>query len=181
MKKIALAVSLSALAPIAALADPPFFPNPYVLSTGQPSNQWSITAFDDTAPSHTEFATQSICFNPPVPFGTNTMGTWYSLSFPDWNGLWYQEGDLVIMTGDYAADVGHDEIHFDLTAVERPTFSTGQWTEWREDGSFGLHVGKMNARLERRDRCPVVDKPPQVGIEADAGDPMTTRMEPVEK
>jgi hypothetical protein len=173
MKKVALAaVSLSLLSPIAVLSDPPFFPNPHTLSTGRMVNQWFITAFDDTTPSHTELATQIICFNPPSNFGTNTMGTWYSISFPDWNGLWFQEGDLVIMTGDYTRDTGHDEIHFDLAAAERPTVSTGQWTEWREDGAFGVLIGKANARLERRGRCRVEDRPPQAGIQEDFGNPM---------
>jgi len=38
--------------------------------------------------------------------GTSIQGVWYSTSYPDWNGRYYQEGDEVKMTGDFAKDTG---------------------------------------------------------------------------
>jgi len=82
-------------------------PKPNVYDGG---NRWKITAFDDSFPEHPEWATQEICFLPYIADATGIQGMWYSLTFPDWNGRYRQEGDEVKMTGDYAKGVGHDHI-----------------------------------------------------------------------
>ncbi|MDJ0825006.1 MAG: hypothetical protein QNJ16_05825 [Rhodobacter sp.] len=131
-------------------------PKPNVFDGG---NRWEITYFNDPASDHTQWATQIICFMPYAPLGTGITGAWYSLSFPDWNGRYYQEGDEVKMTGDYARDVGHDHMTLYHTTFDNPDERRGgmafkDWTEWREDGSFGRIIGWGNARLVRVGRCP---------------------------
>ena len=130
-------------------------PKPNVYDGG---NRWLITGFIDQTPDHQEVATQVICFGPYVNYGTGITGVWYSLSFPDWNGIYYQEGDEVKMTGDYAKDVGHDHMTLFHTTYDHPQKPRGMafkdWTEWREDGAFGRIIGFANARMTRSGRCP---------------------------
>jgi hypothetical protein len=143
---------VSGLVVLPALATPP---QPNVFDGG---NRWDITAFDDSSPSHTQLATQGVCFLPYVPTGTGVSGKWYSVTFPNWHGLYYQEGDRVTMTGDYAQNVGHDGIEFDIAGVSPTSLSTGHWKEWRENAGYGFIIGWANARLVRvaRTRCPFV-------------------------
>jgi len=129
-------------------------PKPNVFDGG---NRWQITGFIDQTPGHDEVATQDICFLPFIGVEQSIQGVWYSLSFPDWNGRYYQEGDEVKMTGDYAKDVGHDHMTLLHTTYDHPQKPMGMafkdWTEWREDGAFGLIIGFANARMTRYGRC----------------------------
>ena len=137
-------------------------PKPNVYDGG---NQWKITAFFDQTANHQEAATQVICFLPYTVVGTSIQGMWYSLSFPDWNGRYYQEGDEVKMTGDYANDVGHDHMTLFHTTWDHPEKAMGMafkdWTEWREDGKFGRIIGFGNVRMVRDGHC----LPPQIALE----------------
>lgn len=125
-------------------------PRPNVFDGG---NLWQITAFDDSSPEHTEWATQEICFLPYIADATGIHGMWYSLSFPDWNGRYRQEGDEVKMTGDYAKDIGHDHMTLYHTTWDSRKRTRGMafkdWTEWREDGASGRIIGWCNARMTR--------------------------------
>jgi hypothetical protein len=125
-------------------------PSPNVYDSG---NRWLITAFDDASPVHTEWATQGICFLPYATAGTQIRGIWYSDTFPDWNGRYTQEGDHVEMHGDYAQNVGHDGISFELVTDSTADEGSGQWTEWREDASYGRTIGFLNTKLRRVGRC----------------------------
>jgi hypothetical protein len=58
------------------------------------------------------------------------------------------------MHGDYASDVGHDGIEVELFAGPPSRHEgAGQWTEWREYGSYGLTIGFTNARMVRAGSC----------------------------
>lgn len=116
-------------------------------------NLWSITAYDDSSVAHTQWATQGICFLPPVAVGTHMRGNWYSTTFPDWNGVYSQEGDQVFMHGDYAKDVGHDGIKFEVVTNSPRNIAAGHWFEWRENGAFGNTIGFTNTKLERIGYC----------------------------
>lgn len=116
-------------------------------------NLWSITAYDDSSPGHTQWATQGICFLAPVAVGTHMRGNWYSTTFPDWNGVYSQEGDQVFMHGDYAKDVGHDGIKFEVVTNSPRNVAAGHWFEWRENGAFGNTIGFTNTKLERIGYC----------------------------
>ncbi len=129
-------------------------PKPNVFDGG---NKWHITYYNDPTTNHAQWATQEICFLPYSIVGTSIQGVWYSTSFPDWNGRYYQEGDEVKMTGDYAHDVGHDHMTLLHTTYDVPGAVRGMafkdWTEWREDGAFGRIIGWGNAKLERVGKC----------------------------
>jgi hypothetical protein len=120
-------------------------------------NMWTITFFNDAHPQHQQWATQILCFNPHAPFGTGIVGTWVALTFPGWKGRYYQEGDRLTMTGDYAQDVGHDGIEAEHTTYDRlPPYrglATGHWKEWRENGGFGFIIGWGNTQLMRVGKC----------------------------
>ena len=120
---------------------------------------WSITAYDDSDPAHTQWATQNICFFATGTVGTHTAGIWYSTTFFDWNGTWRQEGDQVFMTGDYAGDlfgnaVGHDGIDWEIVTADKANEGYGHWKEWRENGRFGNVIGYANTKLKRIGACP---------------------------
>lgn len=129
-------------------------PEPNVFDGG---NEWRITFYNDSTTNHDEWATQGICFLPYVTVGTSIQGVWYSTTYPDWNGRYYQEGDELKMTGDYAKDVGHDHMTLVHTTYDVPGQVRGMafkdWTEWREDGKFGNIIGWGNARLVRAGKC----------------------------
>ena len=134
-------------------ADAAAQPKPNVFDNG---NRWLITGYFDCDPVHSQAATQGICFLPYQRCETcGITGAWYSDTFPDWNGRYMQEGDRVLMHGDYAANVGHDGMVIDLFAGTSPADEgAGQWTEWREvPGTFGTTIGFGNTRLRRVGRC----------------------------
>lgn len=151
MKK-ALAIACGSIAlSSAAFAQPPL---PNVFDGG---NLWAITYYNDPTSNHQQWATQHICFMPYSAVGTSIQGTWYSTTFPDWNGRYYQEGDEVKMTGDYAGDVGHDHMTVFHTTYDVPgqikAMAFKDWTEWREDGRYGRIIGWGNTKLERIGKC----------------------------
>ncbi len=134
-----------------ASAQPPL---PNVFDGG---NLWNITFYNDPTTNHQQWATQKICFLPYRVVGTSIQGVWYSLSFRDWNGRYYQEGDELKMTGDYAQDVGHDHMTLFHTTYDVPgrvnALAFKDWTEWREDRRYGRIIGWGNAKLERTGWC----------------------------
>lgn len=52
-------------------------------SAASPVGQWNVTFYLE--PGLTTGATQGICYL--------ANGTWYSTTFPDWDGDWFQKGD----------------------------------------------------------------------------------------
>ena len=135
------------LAPNVALAQ-----QPDLVSAG---NRWTITAFNDESPFHDQWATQGLCFRSIGFFGTHQRYEWWSDTFPDWNGIASQEGNEVVLHGDYAGDVGHDAVFFNVVSATPRSVGAGKWVEWREDGSFGRTIGFANALLTRVGRCQI--------------------------
>ena len=129
-------------------------PLPNVFDEG---NLWRITFYNDPSASHQQWGSQLICFMPYTALGNGIQGVWYSTTFPDWNGRYYQEGDEVKMTGDYAKDVGHDHMTLLHTTYDIPgkinALAFKDWTEWREDGHYGQTIGWGNTKLERIGKC----------------------------
>ena len=118
-------------------------------------NRWTITAFNDESPNHDQWATQGICFRSIGLFGTHQRYEWWSDTFPDWNGIASQEGNEVVMHGDYAGDVGHDSMMWNVVSATPRNLGAGHWVEWREDGKFGRTIGFANAVLTRVGKCQV--------------------------
>lgn len=125
---------------------------PDLVSAG---NRWTITAYNDESPNHDQWATQGICFRSIGMFGTHQRYEWWSDTFPDWNGIASQEGNEVVMHGDYAGDVGHDSMMWNVVSATPRNLGAGHWVEWREDGKFGRTIGFANAVLTRVGKCQV--------------------------
>jgi hypothetical protein len=128
-------------------------PKPNVFDGG---NRWLITAFDDSSTVHQQWATQGICFLPYAVSGTHIRGVWYSDTFPNWNGRYSQEGDNLLMHGNWANFQGSDGMVIDLFAgTSSKDVGGGQWTEWWNFGAFGSTVVFANTRLSRVGKCPL--------------------------
>lgn len=128
-------------------------PQPNVFNGG---NRWLITGYFDNSPVHQQAATQCICYLPYAQNGTHVSGAWYSCSFPGWRGRYSQEGDLLLMHGNWANFGGSDGMVIDLFAGTSPNNEgAGQWTEWWNSGTYGTTVGWANARLRRAGTCPL--------------------------
>jgi hypothetical protein len=142
-------------------------PKPNVYNGG---NRWLITAYDDSSSVHQQWATQGICFLPYVVTGTHIRGIWYSDTYPGWSGRYSQEGDRVLMHGNWGNDVGSDGMFIELTEGTSPKdVGGGQWTEWFNAGTYGTTVVFANTRLARVGSCPVphnVDTMTQAELEA---------------
>jgi hypothetical protein len=141
----AVLFAIATLTPGVALAQ-----QPDLVSAG---NRWTITAFNDESPVHDQWATQGLCFRSIGFFGTHQRYEWWSDTFPDWNGIASQEGNEVVLHGDYANDVGHDAVKFNVVSSTPRNVGAGHWVEWREDGKFGRTIGFANALLTRVGRC----------------------------
>jgi hypothetical protein len=119
-------------------------------------NLWYITAYDDTSSVHSQWATQGICFIPYSQKGTHIQGLWYSTTFPNWRGRYSQEGDRLLMHGEYAENVGNDAMVIELFAGTTPRDEgAGQWLEWRDTGPHGRTIVFGNCRLRRVGKCPL--------------------------
>ena len=128
-------------------------PKPNVFDGG---NRWLITAFDDSSTVHQQWATQGICFLPYAVAGTHVRGVWYSDTFPNWNGRYSQEGDNLLMHGNWANFRGSDAMVIDLFAgTSTKDVGGGQWTEWWNFGANGTTVVFANTRLSRVGKCPL--------------------------
>ena len=121
-------------------------PQPNVYDGG---NAWAITGYYDESAVHIQAATQLICFSPYAVVGTQIRGSWYSLSFPDWNGNYAQEGDQLFIHGDFGGNSGHDGMIFDITTDSEKNVAFGHWKEWLEDPNFGITIAFGNATLTR--------------------------------
>ena len=153
-QRIAASAFLLLLTGASANAQPAGGPSPELTKGG---SLWSITAYDDASPSHTQMATQNICFEFIGAVGTHYRYRWRSTTFPDWNGIASQEGDQVFMHGDYARDAGHDGIKW---TIDTARSGSGHWTEWREDGGNGNTIVFANATLQRIGTCQVTTPVP---------------------
>jgi len=132
-------------------------PRPNVYNGG---NRWLITAYDDASTVHAQMATQGLCFLPYVVVGTHIRGIWYSDTFGGWSGRYSQEGDRVLMHGNWGNFIGSDGMVIELTEGTSPKdVGGGQWTEWFNFGAHGSTVVFANARLARIGSCPIIANP----------------------
>ena len=139
---------------------------PDLVSAG---NRWTITAYNDESPVHDQWATQGLCFRSLGMFGTHQRYEWWSDTFPDWNGIASQEGNEVVLHGDYADDVGHDSVMWNVVTSTPRNVGAGHWVEWREDGKLGRTIGFANALLQRVGRCEIsADQARQLPLPVDA-------------
>ncbi|MEJ2619931.1 MAG: hypothetical protein P8163_06610 [Candidatus Thiodiazotropha sp.] len=154
-KKLCLTITtLGLAASTSLLAQPPHEPD-----LTRDGNRWTITAYDDSSPVHTEWATQGICFYPDGVVGSHQRYIWISDTYPDWNGRASQEGDQVFMYGDFRwpygqnKDGGHDGMEWEIATESPVSGGTGHWKEWIEDGRAGNTIGFANAKLRRVGKC----------------------------
>ena len=128
-------------------------PRPNVFQGG---NRWRITGYLDESPVHQQVGSQDICFLPFAIVGTHIRGVWFSPTFPGWTGRYSQEGDRVLMYGNWGNFIGSDGIFIELTEGTSPRdVGGGQWTEWFNFGAHGSTVVFANTRLARVGRCRV--------------------------
>lgn len=162
----ALAGSTALLTAMTATAAAPFSPD---LTVG--GNRWTITFYNDASPNHDQWATQGICFYKTGVVGTQQRYVWLSDTYPDWNGVAEQEGDQVIMHGDFrwpfgqTKDGGHDGMQWEIVTMNKATEGAGHWHEWIENGGFGLNVGFGNTKFVRVGSCPRLTTTTTNGIE----------------
>jgi hypothetical protein len=121
------------------------------------ANRWEVTCYNDPSAGHAQQATQGICFFPYAVAGQGIAGLWYSDTFPDWNGRYYQEGDQVRMHGDYDRNDGHDGFEWDIVSARS---GAGHWTEWRESPDPGRTITFCNAQWTRVGDCRNTPPPP---------------------
>ena len=145
-----------------SFAQPQHFPA--VDNLGGVATLWRITFYDDTALAHTQWATQDVCFVQGPVQGSNTTGLWYSTTYNRWLGRYRQEGDQVVMTGDFWKGPGNDAMNWEITVTDKEGF--GHWEEWIEDGAYGNWLAKGNTKIVKVGRCqwqpPVVASLPEL-------------------
>lgn len=144
---VALVISLS-------MADTGFAQAP-----NNPVGLWSLTFYNDNTPALTPMATQNICFV--------AGGTWYSTTFPAWNGRWFQKGnnaagngDRVRVLGNWASGFGNDSADLNFIHVR---LMTGSWNEWID--GFGFFVWTQVTLTRIGNLCP-----PPLGPEVDSNE-----------
>jgi hypothetical protein len=132
----------------AVLAVPPHQPN---LTDG--GSLWLMNAYDDTHPAHRQIFREEICFRLIGNVGTHTRYAWQSLTYPAFKGIATQEGDHVMMHGDFSSQgngIYHDAWVFDLVTESNKDLGAGHWTMWKEDGNFGSTLYSANVTLARQ-------------------------------
>jgi len=154
--KFASSVALTSLAlssSFQAIAAPPHLPD-----LVQSGNRWTITFYNDSATTHTQWATQGLCFYYAGTTGTHQRYIWVSDTYPDWNGRATQEGDQIFMHGDFQwpsgkRDGGHDGMEWEIVTMSKKNEGAGHWKEWVEDGRYGRTIGFGNAKFQRVGSC----------------------------
>ena len=149
IKQLLATLALAGATVGVAQATPQHFPA--VDPVAVPGTLYSITFYDDTASTHTQWATQNVCFVQGPVQGSNTTGLWYSTTYNRWIGLWRQEGDQIFMIGDFWKGQGKDSMQWELVTTKDEGF--GHWNEWVEDGMYGNWVAKGNTRLAKIGTC----------------------------
>ena len=134
------------------LAASPHLPN---LSDG--GNEWTITYYNDTSPTHTLQATQTLCFYPAGVVGTHTQYYWVPTTYPDWNGYASQQCDQVLCAA-YSAAIWWQRCRPRWYATEVVTNSpknlaTGHCNKWLEDGRMGDPIAFGKAVFQRIGKC----------------------------
>jgi hypothetical protein len=133
-------------------------PRPNVVDGG---NRWLINSYPDCDVTHPLWAEQGICFLPYKACGAcGITGFWYSDTYPNWRGGYMQEGDRLLMHGNWhwlnKPFAGSDGMVIDLFAGTSPKDEgAGQWTEWLNAGAYGTPEYYFNTRLRRVGKCEI--------------------------
>ncbi len=148
LKPSIIAACVAALLPLSTQAATPHLPD--LVSDG---NRWLITYYDDGSTTHNQWATQGLCFIQVGTYGTHTRYVWYSDTYPDWNGRATQEGDKIVMHGDFWQNAGHDGMEWEIVTSSPKNIGAGHWSEWLENSTYGITAGFGNAKLQRVGKC----------------------------
>lgn len=167
--------SIAALGPIVKVG-PKAGPN---LVKG--GNRWVATAYDDASTTHKQlqfggqFSTAVYCFSFENNVGTHDRYTYYSETFDTLEGRATQEGDHVVMHGDFGIDiagttfnnVGHEAIVWDLVTQSYKDQGFGDYTSWFETDhpGYGKTLAFANIRMVRSGYCKAVEKDDAIGAE----------------
>ncbi len=115
-----------------------------------PLGHWEIRAFNDDSPNLSPLATQRICIL--------ANHTWYSTTFPNWHGRWFQKGtnaagsgDRFRLLGNYAKGAGNDSAELDFV---NSRVMTGPWTEWRDVDSSAYRAWARVSLTRISRKCP---------------------------
>lgn len=155
VKNILMSVILLSVS-ATAMAYPKHDPNVY-----DGGNLWTITFYNDNSVNHDQWATQRICFLPytsPAANQTHIAGRWYSTTYPNWNGVYQQEGDSVKMLGNFWKGDGNDTITVDIVSDgpvvnnkdARDNLAAGHWHEWTDNYVYRFFG---NTLLQRVGKC----------------------------
>lgn len=100
----------------------------FAQAANNPVGLWRFQAFDDNTPALAALGTQDICFL--------ANGTWFSTTFPNFNGHWFQKGnnaagngDRVRLLGNWADGTGNGSAEIDFVHLN---LMTGAWNEWTD-------------------------------------------------
>lgn len=141
-------------------------PKPNLIDFG---NRWEITAYNDASWNHTQTTMHELCFFATGVDGTQVIGVWYATTHPNWRGRWAQEGDRVLMHGEFGDRHGHDATVIELFAGDAPVAEgAGQWTLWKEATPIDNTVLFANTRIRRVGFCsppPNITDPTKVSAE----------------
>ena len=149
MKTKLLAAALGTLLSGLTWAAPPHLPA--VDPVGGNATLWSITFFDDTSNTHTQWATQNICMLQGPTMGTHSQGLWYSTTYNRWIGRYTEEGNQVHMIGDFWTGAGKDAMTWSKVTSKMEGY--GHWQEWVEDGAYGNWFARGNTKLVKLGEC----------------------------
>lgn len=124
-------------------------PGEALAQTGNtPVGLWAITFFRDASPNMNQMATQHICFLP--------SGRWYSTTYPNWSGQWFQKGanlggngDHVHVAGNFWRGAGNDGGQLDFVNLK---LMAGPWIEWVDNFSY---VVWHRVQFVRIGTCPI--------------------------
>lgn len=140
----------------------------------QDGDRWIATAYDDASASHApllfgnKFKSAVYCFRYEGTVGTHDRYSYYSPTFPTLAGKATQEGDHVVMHGDFGialgnppiviSNVGHEAANWNLVTEKTGTQGTGDYTTWFETDrpTRGQTLAFANIRFERSGYCRII-------------------------
>lgn len=137
---------------------------PYSPDMGAGGNIWRMTGFADESAVHKPVlfgGTKSFadyCFYPTGTIGEHRTYNWYSLTFKGARGTARQEGDKIVMHGDFPTyshglfvdDAGHESATFELVSGGPTREGYGEQVVWLELGHFGKPLGFINIKMQRQ-------------------------------
>lgn len=118
-------------------------PAAFAQAPNNPVGLWNVQAYFDNTPAINPAGTQNICFL--------ANGTWYSPTFPNWNGRWFQKGnnaagngDRVRILGNWAFGAGNDSAELSFINLG---LMTGGWHEWTDGFGAVLWLQLVGRRI----------------------------------